>query len=223
MEFYKFKTSTNHRVIGVFPQCDPAPTVNPNDSDSYRFVVYDKFPNFIPRVELKMNPNSKWTDILSIVGPSHGNIVNYKVKVLLEKHSLTANAFYPITVHENGLKKEYYWFHAINNDFWDWVDKEQSSLLLRSILPDERHKVLGKADLYLGKEGLVELARSKPRLTDYYWDKLVLANNFPDLDFFTTLFPSRHTVISENLLKSLRAAKTTGYETEPFDEVVLFD
>lgn len=62
----------------------------------------------------------------------------------------------------------------------------------------------------------MEMARNKPSLTDYYWEKLVFNESFPDLDIFTTLSPSMHDVISNRLLTGLEDVGITGYEVKDF-------
>ncbi len=219
MKYLEFGCSTEPSVIGEYPQCSLKKGVDLWAENGYTMVRWNEFPDFVPYVELVLNSKAKWTDILSsVVG--HGFIINNRVKSILEGHNLPARAFYPVKVHSGDSSRDYYWFHYINNDFWDWVDQDRSKLFLRHLFPDKRSQVLGEADLSLSTEGLVDLSRNKPRLTDYYWEKLVLNNNFPDLDFFRTLFPSRHTVISQRLLNAFEESGITGYETKDFCEVV---
>jgi len=100
------------------------------------------------------------------------------------------------------------------------VDQDRSKLFLRHLFPDKRSQILGEADLSLSTEGLVDLSRNRPRMTGYYWEKLVFNENFPDLDFFKTLLPSFNIVISQRLLNAFEESGITGYETKDFCEVV---
>ncbi|AEM71580.1 MULTISPECIES: imm11 family protein [Flagellimonas] len=216
MKYSKFSHSTEISQIGIFPQCELSRNVNPRAPDGIYNVPYNEFPDFIPRVEFDLAPKAKWTDIMTSGALSHGYIVSERVKEIFEKHNLPSHAFYPAKIHSGDLSKDYYWFHFFNNDFWNWVDREKSELYLRSIFPEERDDIIMEANLKKDNEGFMEMARNKPSLTDYYWEKLVFNESFPDLDIFTTLSPSMHDVISNRLLTGLEDVGITGYEVKDF-------
>ncbi|WP_411029333.1 hypothetical protein [Spongiimicrobium sp. 3-5] len=216
MRYFKLRFSTEPSIVGEYPQCNPKKDVDPEGTNGYRLVRWNSFPDFLPHVELELNPKARWTDFLSSVGPNHGFIISSDLKQIIEQYELPSRAFYPIKVHSKMETKDYFWFHFINNEFWDWVDKKETKLYLRSILPDERDKIIEEANLDNDLEGFMEMARSKPSLTNYYWERLVFNNDFPNLDFFTTLFPSMHSIVSQRLINAFESAGITGYETKDF-------
>nr|WP_293301514.1 DUF1629 domain-containing protein [Allomuricauda sp.] len=216
MKYYEFSHSTELSEIGDFPQCEISRKINPRAPDGIYNLKHNEFPNFTPKIELVLLSKAKWTDVMLSGGMGHRLLVSQKAKNILERHKLPSSAFYQAKIHSGKSSRDYFWFHFINPDFWDWVDREESKLCLRSILPDEKDKIIEEVNLDNDIEGFMAMTRAKPRLTDYYWERLVFNENFPNLDFFRTLLPSMHTLISQRLKDVFENAEITGYETKDF-------
>ncbi len=97
-----------------------------------------ELPDYQPEMEFILEKKAKWTDMVSSVAPGFGFVINEKVKKIFEEFMLPPHVFYPINICSKKEVRLYYWFHFVTTGFWDWVDREQSVLSLRSILPNER-------------------------------------------------------------------------------------
>lgn len=216
MKYHILKYSSDPPEVGDFPQCDISKNINPWDPDGIYNVRPHKFPDFVPKVELELNPKARWTDFLSTVGANHGFMVTHRLKQILEEHRLPPCAFYPIKVHSKDGTRDYFWFHFMSSDFWKWIDRKKSKLYLRSILPDKRKDIIDEADLFLSPEELVNLSRNIPRMTDFYWEELYFNPTFPNLDIVKIPSPGLNIIMSEKLLKTFQEAGITGYEIKDF-------
>ncbi|MGB3145715.1 MAG: hypothetical protein WBB24_16570 [Maribacter sp.] len=221
MNYCKFQNSTDIKEIGDFPQSDMAKFYDPKAHDSFWNVKYTEFPDFVPNLQFKLNPRAKTTDIVSAVGLSHGFVVNDSVRLLLKKFKLPEHAFYPLKLFTKNSTLDYFWFHFICNDFWEWIDMENSKLYLRSILPDRRSEILEEINLIKASTELVSIFNNRPRLTDFYWDKIIFNRNFPKFDIFSLSSPSLHVLISEDLNVSFKTNNISGYEVSELCKILV--
>jgi hypothetical protein len=194
---------------------------DPKASDSFWNVKHHEFPDFVPNLQFKLTRRAKATDIVSAVGLGHGFIVDDSVRLLLKKLKLPEYAFYPLKLFTKNSTLDYFWFHFICNDFWEWIDKENSKLYLRSILPDRRSEILEEINLIKASFEFVSIFNNRPRLTDLYWDKIIFNDKFPKLDILTTPRPSSHVLISEDLNASFKTNNISGYEVSELCKILV--
>ena len=119
----------NLDVIGHYPQTSLKKGYNPRLPDSHRQVKPHSFPDFIPNLELELHDKAYPTDYIQKF-VSFGMVVNTKFKNILKQFKLPPHAFYPIKVYHKGALLEYFWFHYAINDFFSWLDKEESKALI---------------------------------------------------------------------------------------------
>lgn len=223
MDYYIFQNSTEPKEIGLFPQAEIARTVDTNAFDCPWNVKAHEFPDFVPQLEFILNRGALLTDIVSTVGINHGFVVNDRVRSILKDHKLPEHAFYPLKLYWGKNIFEYYWFHFINRNFWDWIDKERSKLYLRSILPSKREIILDEVNLQQSDSEFILMDNNRPRLTGYYWDKVVFNHQFPKFDIFSMPNITSNTMISESLYHNLLQNKIIGFEIKELCEIVMAD
>lgn len=206
-------------VIGHYPQVQFKKGYNPTLPYSHRQVKGNTFPKFSPELELEIDKKAKPTNYLERTSPSFGFLVDKSFKDILEKHNLPAHAFYPIKVYHNNILLDYYWFHFIVDDFWVYLNLEESSGRI--------HRT-GKIDMV--KEMVHFESRSQVRAIkknlgfEYKMraDKLVFNQNFPLYDVYQVKDIEWHDLISERLKMALEEAGMTGFRAIPFDRLYIY-
>ena len=137
MEYYLLSRSHNLKITGFDPQSKPKQGFNPTLPDSFWQVHPFEFPDFQPKLDLEMHRRAMPTNYLHYGGGlTVGILVDKKLKELLELFHLPPHRFYKIRVYQNNKLLDYYWFHYIIDDFWDYVDLEKSSLKVFPFNPE---------------------------------------------------------------------------------------
>ncbi|WP_111626043.1 hypothetical protein [Gelidibacter algens] len=125
--FYSISRSDSINEIGHYPQADLKKGYNPRKNGHFMVKPYE-FPDFIPNLELELHPKAIPTNYLdSTAGLMNGFILDKKFKELISSFMLPKHYFYPIKVFQSNLLLDYYWFHFIVDDFWEFIDTEKSS------------------------------------------------------------------------------------------------
>ena len=124
--FYSIGRSDDLKEIGYYPQADLRPGYNPRQNGHFMVKHYE-FPDFIPNLELDLHPKANATNYLdSTAGLTSGFIIDAKFKEILSSFKLPRHHFYPIKVYKDDKLLDYYWFHYIVDDFWQYLDKDKS-------------------------------------------------------------------------------------------------
>ena len=219
MKYYSIDNSDNLKVIGHYPQTEFKKGFNHGTSNSYKNVNPHQFPAFDPCLDITLHKKAIATDYIGKVGVNFGWFVNEKFKVVLEQFNLPPHRFYPIKVYHRAELLDYYWFHFVVTDFWDFLDREKSKAV---IYDDKKNfEAIKDLDLNLNPEDYKKLEYFElPYHQNLRWEKIVFKNTYPKYDLYRTLSFGMKIFLSENLVNALNEAGLTGFETKPFDKVI---
>ncbi|MGG8498135.1 imm11 family protein [Tenacibaculum sp. TC6] len=205
-------------VIGHYPQVTLKKGYNPGAPDGYWEVKPYEFPNFIPNLELELHEKAKATDYLEKYA-SFGMFVNKKFMNILKEFKLPSHAFYPIKVYHKGELLEYFWFHYVVHDFFEWLDKDKS----RAVIYDDKegcYKIISELDLRISLDEIEKINLALPWQQGLKWEKIVFKADFPKYDVYKTQGLDLKNFISEPLLEALQEAGMTGFRVKPFDKII---
>ncbi|CAA0245013.1 conserved hypothetical protein [Tenacibaculum maritimum] len=216
MKYYKIDWDhDNLDVIGNYPQIEFKSDYNIKKNNGIREVKPNKFPDFIPDIELKFHKNAKTTNLIERSSVSFGMYIDNTFKNILEKFKLPKHKYYEIKVYQKDKIYNYYWFHYIIDDFWEWIDKEKSKAII--IDNKKNFQAVAEVDLNLTEDEMKNLFYYElPYYQNPKWEKIVFKNDFPKYDLYETQSVERTTIISDVLLKSLQKANITGYMVKPY-------
>ena len=219
MKYYSISWDyDNLEVIGHYPQTSLKKGYNPRLPDSHRQVKPHSFPDFIPNLELELHDKAYPTDYIQKF-VSFGMVVNTKFKNILKQFKLPPHAFYPIKVYHKGALLEYFWFHYAINDFFSWLDKEESKAL---IYDDKNgvYKVISELNLSLSLEEIEKINQKLPWHQHMKWEKIIFKKEFPKYDVYKTRGLDLKNFISERLLNALLDAGMTGFTSKPIENII---
>ncbi|WP_440879779.1 imm11 family protein [Tenacibaculum sp. C7A-26P2] len=219
MKYYSISWDyDNLEVIGHYPQTSLKKGYNPSLPDSHWAVEPHSFPNFIPNLELELHKDANATDYLHF-GDISGIIVSGKFRAILKKINLPPHAFYPIKVYLKGTLLEYFWFHYAINDFFSWLDKEES----KAIIYDDKngvYKVISELNLSLSLEEIEKINQKLPWHQRMKWEKIIFKKEFPKYDVYKTRGLDLKNFISERLLNALLDTGMTGFTSKPIENII---
>ena len=216
-----FRISHNHdlNIIGYYPQTDIAKGYNPISNNGHRNVKRYEFPDFVPNYELELHPKAKATSLLPKVGPSFGLVVDGNFKEILSKHKLPPHHFYKIKVYQKDRILDYYWFHYIVDDFWEFVDKEKSYGEVYSVKRNI-YTIYEKVNI-ISKDQIIELRRNLV-LPKMFSAKTIMKTTFPNYDLYETELTNTM-FLSAKLKLAIEEAGLTGMVIKPYDKVEIQD
>lgn len=216
MKYYTINWEDDLNVIGHYPQTSFKKGYNPTIDGVYN-VCRNSFPNFVPNIDFKLHKKAKRTSFLESAAISFGMIINSKFKDVLKKFNLPPHAFYPIKVYHKGELLDYYWFHYIVRDFWDWLDKNKS----KAVITDNKKgfQAVAEIDLSLKLANIKELDDSLPYYQNMKWEKIIFKPDFPKYDVYETQTMQYRTLISRSLLNALQEEGMTGFTAKPYDVI----
>lgn len=217
MKYYKIEMTDNQKVIGHYPQAKYEEGYNPRKEGIFS-IKQNRFPDFTPRLDLRLHQESIITDYLDSSLVPFGMIVSEKMKFILEKTKLPKHKFYPINVFQEDLSFTYYWFHFIIDDFWDCIDKDKSygkvlriddNFSLKRTIPaisieENRKEMLTREAKTIKKIGII-----------------VMNDKFPKYDIYKTAFIEHKDLISESFKKLIKENSITGMEIKPFEKFII--
>lgn len=218
MKYYTINWDDNLKNVGYHPQTELNKRVNTDFRYNHYDVEYNKFPNFIPNLELELHNKAKVTDYLNVFAISFGNVISKSFYDILKRLNLPSCNFYPIKVYHKGKLLEYYWFHYIIEDFWKYLDKNKT----KGIIYDDKdeYKVVSEIDLNYSPQEISIIDENLPWHQHMKWEKIVFKPDFPKYDVYETQTLEYRTVISERLLNALQEAGMTGFTTKLYDKIV---
>ena len=205
-------------VIGHYPQVTLKKGYNPGPPDGYREVKPHEFPNFIPNLELELHKDAKATAYLEQY-VSFGMVINARFKSILQQFKLPPHAFYPIKVYHKGGLLEYFWFHYVVHDFFEWLDKDKS----RAVIYDDKdgnYKIISELDLRISLDEIEKINLALPWQQGLKWEKIVFKADFPKYDVYKTRGLDLKNFISGRLLKALQDAGVNGFTAKPIDNII---
>lgn len=216
MKYYNFNNSDNLSIIGHYPQTSLAKGYNPIVNNGHRNVEPDKFPDFLPNYELDLHSKANATDFLPRVGPGFGMVVNNKFKEILANFKLPNHHFYKMKVYQKNQILDYYWLHYIVDDFWGWLDREQSEAVIFDHKKD--FEVVNSIDLNLSLDEIKKLKKGFPYNLHVRWNKIVFKKGF-SYDLYQAKDVQLLEFISEDLKNALKETNITGIDVKLNDKI----
>lgn len=217
MRYFELNKSSELSEVGNYPQTDFRKGYNPRMNGCFN-VKSNEFPDFVPNYELQLLDDAILTDFVSHVGPGFGFVINKRVKDILSNFKLPRHHFYPTKLYVKDKEISYYWFHYIIDDFWKYLDTEDSFAEVFSISKGKRKSE--KTFRILSSEQAVrERKMHQPNLSCF--KKIKMAKKFPKYDLYQTRGVSYISIISEDLKDALNSENVTGIEIKPFPQFVV--
>jgi hypothetical protein len=216
MNYYIINWSDDLKKIGHYPQTALLKGYNPTLSNSHRQVDQFNFPDFIPNLELELHENAIPTNYIMRTGATFGIFIDEKFKNVLQQFSLPPHHFYNIKVTHKNKLLNYYWFHYIVDDFWDYFDLENSTIKIAHNLNHKNFKIKPIKSI----QNLIETRTNLERGFYLIANELILKKHLP-YDIFKIsdgIYYSE--IISETLKNSLENKQMTGFEIKPFDKII---
>ena len=219
MNYYQISMTSDLNIIGHYPQTKLRTDQGDNVRvDGYLAMKAYKFPDFIPNYKLELHPKAKPTNFLSKGPVNFGWIVDGKLKRILESYKLPKHHYYKIKVFYKTEVLDYFWLHYIVDDFWDFLNTENSYCeVFSKKTPFEVQ--IDKVFPILSKEQVIE-EKKKYRLGRTRIGKITMKSNFPKYDLYETDIYS-HTIISHLMKSHLEKENITGIEIKPFDKFII--
>jgi len=208
MKFYNIGLTNNLNIIGHHPQTE---RLEGYHVDLVNNVMADYFPDHLPKYGLKLNFNSKSTDVIDRGILTFGFVISEKLKTILSKFKLPPYRFYSIDV--VGSNTSYYWFHYISN-IEKYINFEKSEIEVFETLPPFNVE----ETLSLSIDEILKLKRDliMKRGRSLRYKVVQLNNNFPDYDLFEINGAQNFTIISEKLKKEFESNDIKGFEIVEF-------
>ena len=209
--------SDDLKIIGHYPQTK----LRTDEGDDVRIDGYlamksNEFPDFVPNYKLDLHSKAKPTNFLPKSPASFGWIVDSKLKTILENHKLPKLHFYKIKVYHKDTILDYYWLHYIIDDFFKFIDKDNSYGEVFEFKAPLETVVEKKFPIYSWDQVLKEEKKYKFNRTRI--GKIVMKKDFPKYDVYETRSINFISIISESLKQVLEKENITGMEIKPFDK-----
>lgn len=214
MRYFSINSTQDLRIIRHYPQTHFRKGYNPTLPNAHRNIKNNKFPDFLPELELEINSKAIPTNLIDKIGASFGLIVDKDLKEILELYKLPPHRFYPIKVYHNEKLMDYYWFHFIVPDIWSKINFKDSEIRIQHSFNVQNFVVLPMVDKNYVKYLNLHFSRNinfnvKP-------EKIILNNKFENYDIINLDFLHYPTLISNKLKKTMEAEGITGFETKLF-------
>lgn len=218
--FYSISRSKNIDEIGYYPQADFREGYNPRKNGHFMVKHYE-FPDFRPNLELEINPKANPTNYLdSTAGLMNGFILDKKLKDILSISKLPKHHFYPIKVFQTNNLLDYYWFHYIIDDFWEYLDKDKSSIEV--VYMESPTKITVETTMpIISNEQIISCKKNLSIGKNLRIRELIMKPSFPKYDFYKIGCLSRNTLISESLKDIIFKEGITGIEIKPFNKFLI--
>lgn len=213
MNFYTINTSDDLNIIGHYPQTKLK--VDKEDNvrvDGYLAMKANKFPDFVPKYELELHSKAIPTNFLPKNPASFGWIIDNKFKTILEKYKLPKHHFYKVKVYHKDKILDYYWLHYIIDDFWDFIDKDNSYVEVFKFETPIEIKVIEKIPIISHSQITEE--EKKHDYGSLRIGNIKMNKEFPKYDLYQTKCINYNTLISESLRDRLIEEGLTGFETK---------
>lgn len=144
----------------------------------------DKLPAKLPeKIKLFLYKSSKLTDFINgTFLEQYGIIVSEKAKEILEQFNIGKFKFYPLTVVQNEIEYDNYYFFKCLTNSSKFIDIEKSSYIEEDFSNPNENKKLSFKNI---KE-IEEYNKYNDEPHKYMFaDEIQLSDEFPDYDYFT--------------------------------------
>ncbi len=213
MKYFILSNATDKKEIGkIYPQCKGVPKGYSfdwyDDSNSMTKLTNEEFPKEKPALVFELDKKAKLTDVISPSNISaRGFLMNEKVKDLLVDFNIINHKIYSATLFANRQMYDYFWFHPVKNNF-DGIDFKKSEFI--------------EADIF--KDKIKDINVNSIKDYNKYWEearkdinfiipeKLVLTQEYKQLDIFFFPLIHQYLIVSENFIKILQEQKIIGFE-----------
>jgi len=213
-KYYNLQLASGTNETGrEYPQCQTmSESYDHNGAYSHRNLRHTVFPDFTPDFNYYvLHPQAKLTDVVSVINPYFGLVVNDKVKQILTKFVLPEYRFYDVRIQSKDIFFNYNFLHIIC-DLTDKYNFSCTQFYISELLSDNRffktnspeglNKEIDKA-LPFGKVGIYKLDIKRNVNINY--------------DIFYLTPADNELYISHRLKTALEEAKVTGIEITPTD------
>ncbi len=219
MNYYSIFRSDDLKVIGHYPQTELKKDYNPRLPDSHWQVMPFEFPDFKPNLEITLNKDAIPTDYLHFSDSKTGFILSKRFVDFLTEFSLPKHQFYPIKVYHRAELLDYYWFHFIVDDFWNYINRSLSKAVIFD--SKQNHEIIGEVDLNLTPDEIKNLKYTELKYHQKMrWERIVFNKEFPRYDVYETKSITYTSILSKKLVTALNEAGLTGFETKLFEKIV---
>ncbi len=215
--YYTISNNNELKEKGNISQLTFAKSYNPTLSNSHRQVHKEKFPDFLPNLELHLIKEAIPLDILPKIGIKFGLLVNEKLKKVLLKFKLPKHHFYPIKVYHSEKVLNYFWLHYIIDDFWEFLDTQNSYSETTKMVTPTTFKV-DEIIPILSTDQIIKIKReSFKNRKPLRLGKVTMKKEFPKYDLYEIPYLGRQVIISESLKQEIKLQNITGVEIIPFE------
>lgn len=221
MKYYSIARSTDKKIIGHYPQSSLKPGYAPRLPNGHWNIRSHKFAEFSLNYELVLNKKAKPTNYLDGYDNNFGYLVDGKFKKILQKFNLPPHRFYPIKVYQKDTLLEYYWFHFIIDDFWDFIDSNES--YAEVVKFDGFDSVVEKKISITSLNQIIEDQKKAVFPYNIRIGEIKMKNNFPKYDVYEMGCLSYNKIISANLKNALINENLNGFETKLFNYFSILD
>lgn len=215
MNYYKVSNTENINEIGNYPQTKLLKGYDPTLPNSHWNVLSNEFPEFTPNYELELLNNSIATDYLDVDSKPTGIFVSEKLKKIIETFNLPPHRFYKIKVIQNKKNIDYYWFHYIVNDFWEYVDLNESMIEIYHMVNKKHSEVLRIKSI----NNIEILKENLERGFKLRLFKIIFKNKYPYDIYKISNIIYEPVIVSESLLNALQEEGMTGFTAKPYDVI----
>jgi len=215
MGYYYITKIDDLKEIGHYPQTNLKKGYNPRKNGHFQ-VKSNEFPDFIPNLELVIHSKAIPTDYLDH-SSSGRMIISQRMKIIIENHNIPRHHFYPIKVYHNNILLNYYWLHFIVDDFWSFLDTQNSYAEHKTFLDSLKTKVIKKIPI-ICREQIIKEDDEIPISDILALGHVKMKKGFPKYDLYKIGCLSYNTLISESLRDSLISEGMTGFETKLYDK-----
>ena len=221
MKYFIISDSDSIQEIGYHPQTDLNPGYNPTLNNACYKMSSGSLSDYDPHVELRLHNKSKRTNFIDkSAGLTFGIVIDERFKNILTKFKLPKHKFYPISVFHKDRVYEYYWFHFLCKDIFNFIDKEKSTLKIVNIRGFVVEKIV---EFPKTTEALISIKEMLPYNKEMFFNEVYFTEDYPNYDvlrfssaegqFLTCLF-------SERLVNALKKENISGFNARHFKTIL---
>lgn len=221
MKYFSILNSLDEKIMGNLPQV----------KEVIHHCLISETPNFIdkfPFEKIETNPilsnavlyaKANQTDLIhtSSMGFSYGSmLISDKFKTILEQFNCFGIQFFSTYIIHKDKKIEHYWQTHIYDIPYDFIDFENTDLLLKD--RDENRKPIQSYLERVNKKEFLDMADSMQ------YPKMLFLKNVSfvkemNLDYFflRNFEGANHGIVSERLKKEMETQNITGVEFKPME------
>lgn len=217
--YYRIGNCDNLKIVGKVPQTRIKETPTTKKPYNYFGLRNDRILESEPYFELELQPAAKITNYLSEFLGFPGWIIDKKLLNILKKFSLPMYNYYPISVFKQKEEMEYYYFHFVITNNWEFINTEKS---YGELIKFEGGNI--KVEDKVAPNNIEEMIATGNQYKFPYnirMGKLYLKQDFSNYDLYFFNYFGIDTVISERLKCKIEEENITGIKMTPWDRIII--